>query len=80
METLEVVRRWIWVFFRMESEWVRKGHSSFGGMRSEYEADNEYALVSTGASEREGASAGGRERRGSSAGGLVGLGIQEEVK
>ncbi|RUS19600.1 EXS family-domain-containing protein [Endogone sp. FLAS-F59071] len=44
METLEVVRRWIWVFFRLESEWVRKGHVSIGGTRGEYEADNEYAL------------------------------------
>lgn len=23
MEALEVVRRWIWIFFRVETEWVR---------------------------------------------------------
>lgn len=24
MEVLEVIRRWVWVIFRMESEWVKK--------------------------------------------------------
>ncbi|KAL9547302.1 hypothetical protein MBANPS3_006232 [Mucor bainieri] len=28
MELLEVFRRWIWVIFRMESEWVKKVYSS----------------------------------------------------
>jgi hypothetical protein len=23
MEVLEVLRRWIWIFFRVETEWVR---------------------------------------------------------
>ena len=23
MEFLEVVRRWIWIFFRVETEWIR---------------------------------------------------------
>jgi hypothetical protein len=23
MEILEVVRRWMWIFFRVETEWVR---------------------------------------------------------
>jgi hypothetical protein len=23
METLEVLRRWIWIFFRFEAEWTR---------------------------------------------------------
>jgi hypothetical protein len=23
METLEVIRRWIWIFFRFEAEWVK---------------------------------------------------------
>jgi hypothetical protein len=28
MELLEVVRRWIWVVFRMESEWVKKVYNT----------------------------------------------------
>lgn len=24
MEFLEVLRRWIWIFFRVETEWVRQ--------------------------------------------------------
>lgn len=31
MEFLEVGRRWIWIFFRVETEWVRNT-SSAGGM------------------------------------------------
>ena len=26
MELLEVLRRWIWIFFRVETEWVRNGN------------------------------------------------------
>jgi hypothetical protein len=28
IELLEVVRRWVWVIFRMESEWVKKVYNS----------------------------------------------------
>jgi hypothetical protein len=28
IELLEVIRRWIWVIFRMESEWVKKVYNS----------------------------------------------------
>lgn len=28
MEVLEVIRRWVWVIFRMESEWVKKVYNT----------------------------------------------------
>jgi len=28
METLEVVRRWIWIAFRFEAEWSKMGYTS----------------------------------------------------
>jgi hypothetical protein len=28
IQLLEVIRRWIWVIFRMESEWVKKVYTS----------------------------------------------------
>lgn len=30
MEFLEVLRRWIWIFFRIETEWVRKAATGLG--------------------------------------------------
>ncbi|OAA61015.1 protein-er retention protein [Niveomyces insectorum RCEF 264] len=31
VEVLEVVRRWLWIFFRVETEWVRGGSGGGGG-------------------------------------------------
>jgi hypothetical protein len=28
METLEIVRRWIWIAFRFEAEWSKMGYAS----------------------------------------------------
>lgn len=28
MELLEVIRRWVWVIFRLESEWVKRTHTT----------------------------------------------------
>lgn len=28
MELLEVIRRWVWVIFRLESEWVKRAHAT----------------------------------------------------
>ncbi|RUP50329.1 EXS-domain-containing protein, partial [Jimgerdemannia flammicorona] len=57
MELLEVTRRWVWVFFRMESEWVKRGAPYAGvGMGVPMKAlspGGEYAIVSTGSGERE---------------------------
>ena len=30
METIEVVRRWIWIFFRFEAEWTKLASVSTG--------------------------------------------------
>lgn len=33
LETLEILRRWIWVFFRLEREWVGRGYGRLGPLK-----------------------------------------------
>jgi len=43
MELLEVLRRWIWIFFRVETEWVRHSSSGMGPMGQEDILMGEYS-------------------------------------
>ena len=49
MEWLEIVRRWLWVFFRLEREWVEKGYGLLGSVeRGQDERVDEEQAESTG--------------------------------
>jgi hypothetical protein len=44
MEFLEVLRRWVWIFFRVETEWVRNSTSGLGQddiLLSDYQGKND---------------------------------------
>ena len=41
MELLEVFRRWVWVFFRVETEWVRQSKGEQDGRGIALVSDDE---------------------------------------